>query len=193
MTVATIASTAHLAPSRDRVALIRLLWVAPLTVVVALAVNLALRFVVQNLNPNLSRMPQLGSPMVTLTLVGSVAAIVAFVLVALLTRRPFFWYPVVAIGALILSWIPDVALAMGGQPAGLAMRFVGPVATLFSQAPSGPPPGGGGPPPGGGGGFTTPIEQVLILMLLHTATAVTCVVLLTRLTRARAPAVDTVG
>jgi hypothetical protein len=197
MTVASIAPTAPRAQSLSPVWFRRLVWVAPLTVVAALAVNFAIRFVVQSVSPGLSRMPQLGSPMITLTVIGSVAAIVAFILVGVLTRRPFFWYPILAVVALLFSWLPDIALAMGGQWAGLAMRFVGPVATLFSPAPGGPPPGaapgGGGPPPGGGGGgFSAPIEQVLVLMLLHTATAVVCVTLLTRLTRARAPVVDTV-
>jgi hypothetical protein len=53
----------------------------------------------------------------------------------------------------------------------------------FFPAPSGGgPPGGGGPSPGDvlpG----LPWDRVLILMLLHTATAIVCIVLLTTLTR----------
>jgi hypothetical protein len=138
----------------------------------------------------MSRMPQLGQPMITLTLLGSIGAVVAFVLIGLLTRRPFFWFPIVALVALVISWAPDVALAMGGQWAGLAMRVMGPLTSVGMSAPSGPPPGAGagGPPPGGfagGGGFTTPISEVLVLMLLHLATAVVTVVLLTRLTQGK--------
>jgi hypothetical protein len=188
MTIMTVDAVA--ARPREQVSFKRLLWVAPLTVIVALAVNLALKLLVQAVNPNLARMGQLQQPLITLTLLGSIAAIVVFALVALLTKRPFFWYRLLAAVALVVSWLPDIALGIGGQTAGLAMRFVSPVAMLGSPGPSGPPPGGGGGPPGGGGGgppggFVTPIEQVLVLMLLHLATAVVCVVLLTTLTRAR--------
>lgn len=195
MTTASLAASARSVPAREQVSWIRVAWVAPLTIVVALAANLALRAAIQALSPRLGRMPQLEQPLITLTLIGSVAAIVVFVLVALVTRRPFFWYRVVAVVALLVSWLPDIALGLGGAPAGMALRFVSPLATLGSASPGGPPPsvgggppGGGGPgggPPGGGppGGFTTPLEQVLVLMLLHAATAVVCVVLLTTLTR----------
>src|SRR5205085_2469052 len=120
---------------------------------------------VQTVSPNLRRMPQLDGPLVSLTVVGVLAAIVAFLLIGVLTKRPFFWYRIVAVGALLLSWIPDIMLGMGGQRALLATRVVSPVAFLFG-GPGGP--GGGGPPPGGpppgagapggapgGGGFTT--------------------------------------
>jgi hypothetical protein len=195
MTAASIAAGARSEPVREQVSWTRLLWVAPLTIIVALAVNVAIRFIVQSLNPRLTRMPQLEQPMITLTLIGCVAAVAVFVLTALLMRGPFFWYRVLAIGALLLSWIPDIALGIGGAPAGMAMRVVSPLATLGSPRPGGPPPGGGagGPPGGPPGGFTTPIEQVLVLMLLHLATAVVCVVMLTTLTRARPAPVDAAG
>ena len=179
----------------------RLLWVAPLTLVASLALNFVIRFVVQSIHPSLLRMPQLGPPMVSLTVLGVLSAIVAFIVVGLVTSRPFFWYRVLAVGALLLSWIPDIALAVGGQPAFMAMRFVGPLTSIGMAGPGGPPPGagpsgpggpggpgGGGGPPPGGGGFTTPIEQVLVLMLLHLAAASVCVMLLTTLTRKRAEA-----
>jgi len=210
MSTASIESPARSVPARERVAWPRLIWVAPLTVIAALAVNFLIRLVVQSLNPRLARMPQLEQPMITLTIMGCLAAIVVFVIVGLVVRdRPFFWYRVIAIGALLLSWLPDVALAIGGAPAGTAMRVVGPLATFGSPAPGGPGgpggsggpggPGGGGPPgggPGGGGGppggfsFTMPIEQVLVLMLLHLATAVVCIMLLCTLMRDRSPSAE---
>jgi len=193
MTTASLAASARSVPAREQVSWIRVAWVAPLTIVVALAANLALRAAIQALSPRLGRMPQLEQPLITLTLIGSVAAIVVFVLVALVTRRPFFWYRVVAVVALLVSWLPDIALGLGGAPAGMALRFVSPLATLGSASPGGPPPSVGGGPPGGGppGGFTTPLEQVLVLMLLHLLTAFICVTLLTTLTRARGAAPET--
>ncbi|HET7092766.1 MAG TPA: hypothetical protein VFI22_04785, partial [Thermomicrobiales bacterium] len=74
---------------------------------------------------------------------------------------------------------------MGGAPMRQAMGVVGPLARVGAPAPSGPRPAG--PPPGAilpG----APLEQVLVLMLLHVATAVVCIVLLTTLTRKAAPA-----
>jgi hypothetical protein len=172
--------------ARDGLSFRRLAWVAPLTVVAALAVNLGIRALVQT-DPSLGRMPQLGPPLITLTLVGAVVGVLAFVLFALLVSRPIFWYRAVVVAALLVSWIPDVMLLMGGQAAGTAMRVVGPIATLGSPAPGGPRPGGGGPPPGGPvGGFPgAALEQVLVLMLLHAATAVVCLVMLTTLSRGR--------
>src|SRR4051794_23534462 len=190
MTSSTISAPVEQRPRRaeQAVAWSRLIWVAPLTLAAALAVNFALQFIVQTISPSLGRMPQLDSAMVTLTVLGTFAAIVAFVIVGLVTRRPFFWYPIVGAAALLLSWIPDIMLGMGGQTAFTAMRFVGPLTSIGILGSGGPPPGAGPRGPGGpggpgGGGFTTPIEQVLVLMLLHLATAVVCVVLLTTLMR----------
>ncbi|HEY3081677.1 MAG TPA: hypothetical protein VGM69_17435 [Chloroflexota bacterium] len=173
----------------EPVSFARLLWLAPLTVVVALAVNYAIKQVAQALDPSLARMGQLGPPLILLTLEGAVGAIVVFAIMALLLRRPIFWYRVVAAIVLLISILPDLALGMGGTAAMWGMRVMGPFLSLGMPGPSGPPgggPGGGGPPPGGpppGGMPAMTVEQVLVLMLLHAATAVVCVVLLTTLTR----------
>lgn len=169
----------------------RLLWVAPLTVAVALALNFAIKLVVQALDPALSHMGQLQTPLVTLTLEGTFAAIAVFALVALLTRRPIFWYRILAGAALLVSLIPDVALALGGASMMAAMTVVGPLLSLGTFAQAGNSTGGrpaGGPPPSGAIPGAS-LEEVLVLMLLHVATALVCVVLLTTLTRwRRAPA-----
>jgi hypothetical protein len=55
---------------RDGVSFSRLLWVGPLTVVVALVVNLIIRAIAQALNPELTEMGQLGRPMIILTIEG---------------------------------------------------------------------------------------------------------------------------
>jgi hypothetical protein len=175
----------------DRISLRRLAWVAPLTLVVSLAACISLRFIVQSLNPSLARMPQLREPMFALTIEGVVAAVVVFALFATFVPRPIFWYRIVGVVALLISFLPDIALAVGGAPMMLSMTVMGPLTSLGQPGPSGPPPGGfpggppggfaGGPPPGGS--FTTPIEQVLVLMLLHVAVAAVCIGLLTTLTR----------
>src|SRR5262249_44958638 len=138
-----------------------------------------------------------------LTLEGAIGAVIVFVLMALTLRRPIFWFRVVAAVVLLVSYLPDVALGLGGGTAMMGMRAMGPflgLQQLVEGPPRGGPPGGGpagGRPPGGGppGGFVfpaMPLEQVLILILLHTVTAVVCVVLLTTLTRVREPASEAV-
>jgi len=174
----------------DRVSWIRLLWVAPLTVVAAVLVCIGLRAIVQAVDPSLARMPQLGPPMVTLAVEGAVAAIVVFVLFVLFVPRAIFWFRIVAVVALLVSWIPDIALGLGGTPMRLAMRYVGPLTSIGllgeeGGRSAGPPPGAqtGGPPPAFFSAL--PIQQVALLMLLHTAVAVVCIVMLTTLTRER--------
>src|SRR5215470_12123371 len=70
---ASIAHQADVAP-RDGISFTRLLWVAPLTLVVAVAVNSAIKFTAQRLNPaGFTRMPQLQEPMLILTIEGVLA------------------------------------------------------------------------------------------------------------------------
>jgi hypothetical protein len=170
----------------ERVSWARLVWVAPLTVIAAVAVCLGLRAVVQAVNPELGRMPQLGEAMVTLAIEGAVAAVVVFALFTLFVARAIFWFRIVGIAALVISWVPDIALGMGGTPMRLAMRYVAPLTSIVqSGPPAGPPPGAqnGAPPPGFFSAL--PMQQVLVLMLLHAAVAVVCIGLLTTLTRVR--------
>lgn len=176
-------------PNRwDEVSFTRLLWVGPLTVAVALLVNLALKTILIALDPSLAHMGQLGRPLVVLTLEGAIAAVVVFAIMALLVPRPIFWFRIVAVVALLLSLLPDIALALGGAPMRQAMGVVGPLARIGAPAPTGPRPAG--PPPGAVLPGAPP-HQVLVLMLLHVATAVVCIVLLTTL--ARRPATSAAG
>ncbi len=154
---------------RDAVSWPRLAWVAPLTLVLAVAACFAVRFLAQLIDPRTRTMPQLG---------------------ALFVPRPIFWYRIVGGVALLLSLAPDVALALGGAPMITAMRFVGPLTSIGAGGPGGP--GGGGPPPGGGPGAGGPppgflsgmsIDQVLVLMALHVAVGLICIGLLTTLAR----------
>ena len=174
----------------ERVSWRRLLWVAPATVIAAAAVCVGLRSIVQAVNPELAQMPQLGVPMLTLAIEGALAAIVVFMLFTLWVPRAIFWFRIVGFAVLALTWIPDIALGLGGTPMRLAMRYVGPltsVGRMFEQGnqAAGPPPGAqnGGPPPAFLSGL--PIQQVMVLMLLHAAVAVVCIAMLTVLPRER--------
>jgi hypothetical protein len=173
------------AERRDGVSWTRLLWVGPLTVVVALLVNLLIKTVLQALNPALAEMGQLGRPMIILTLEGAILAVLVFAVMVWLVPHPIRWFRIVAVIALLLSLIPDLLLGFGGDLRRTGSAMVSPLTRFGAQffpAPQGGGPPGGGPSPGevlpG-----LPWDRVLILMLLHAATAVVCIVLLTTLTR----------
>jgi hypothetical protein len=170
---------------RDGVSFTRLLWVAPLTVVVALVVNLIIRALVQAIDPSLSEMGQLGRPLIILTLEGAILAVIVFTLMAWLVPHPIRWFRIVAVIALVISLVPDLLLGLGGDARRTGSAMVAPFSrfgAMFFPAEQ-----GGGRPPGGPSPAEAlpglPWERVLILMLLHTATAVVCIVLLTTLTR----------
>jgi hypothetical protein len=174
------------AERRDGVSWSRLLWVGPLTVVVALLVNLAIKTLLQALNPALAEMGQLGRPMIILTLEGAILAVLAFAVMVWLVPHPIRWFRLVGVVALLISLIPDLLLGFGGDLRRTGSAMVSPFTRFGAQFF--PAPSGGGPPPGGGpspGDVLPglPWDRVLILMLLHAATAVVCIVLLTTLTR----------
>ena len=172
------------AARRDGVSFARLLWVAPLTVVVALVVNLIIKSLVQALDPSLTEMPQLGQSLIVLTLEGAILAVIVFALMVWLVPHPIRWFRIVAVIALLLSLIPDLLLGLGGDARRMGTSMVSPFSrfgSMFFPAQQGRRPPGGPSPGEALPGL--PWDRVLILMLLHTAVAVVCIVLLTTLTR----------
>ena len=173
------------AARRDGVSFTRLLWVGPLTVAVALVVNLLIKTLAQALNPSLTEMGQLGRPMIILTLEGAILAVLVFALMVWLVPHPIRWFRIVGVIALLISLIPDLLLGLGGDARRTGSALVAPFSRFGAQFF--PAEQGGGRPPGGPSPGDVlpglPWDRVLILMLLHTATAVVCIVLLTTLTR----------
>lgn len=172
---------------RDGVSWQRLLWVGPLTVVVALVVNLIIKTIVQALNPALTEMPQLGRSLIILTVEGAILAVIVFALMVAFVPHPIHWFRIVGVIAWLISLIPDLLLGLGGDARRTGSAMVAPF-SRFGALIWPAPQGGGGPPQGGGpspGDVLPglPWDRVLILMLLHTATAVVCIVMLTTLTR----------
>jgi hypothetical protein len=193
MTATTFDETA--AERRDGVSFSRLLWVAPLTVVVALVVSLIIRAVVQAIDPSLSEMGQLGRSLIILTLEGAILAVIVFALMVWLVPHPIRWFRIVAVIGWLLSLIPDLLLGLGGDSRRMGTSMVAPFSRFGSmffpaEQAGGRPPGGPNPAQALPG---LPWNQVLILMLLHTAVAVVCIVLLTTLTREPAPKRDVVS
>ena len=175
------------AERRDGVSWRRLLWVGPLTVVVALLVNLGIAALLRAINPDLNEMGQLGRPLVILTVEGAILAVLVFALVVWLVPHPIRPYRILGTIALVISLIPDLLLGFGGDLRRAGSAMVSPF-TRFGAQFFPAEPGGGGPPQGGGPSAADvlpglPWDRVLILMLLHTATAVVCIVLPTTLTR----------
>src|ERR671916_600867 len=183
--VTAIASYDTAAERRDGVSWRRLLWVGPLTVVVALVVNLIIKTLLQALNPSLAEMGQLGRPLIILTLEGAILAVLVFALLVWLVPHPLHWFRIVGVIALLISLIPDLLLGLGGDLRRTGTAMVAPFsrfgAMLFPAEQGGARPPGGPSPAEALPGL--PWERVLILMLLHTATAIVCIVLLTTLTR----------
>src|SRR5215210_8624334 len=179
------ASSDTAAERRDGVSWTRLVWVAPLTVVVALLVNLAIKTLLQALDPSLAEMGQLGRPLIILTLEGAILAVLVFALMVWLVPHPIRWFRIVGVIALLISLIPDLLLGLGGELRRTGSALVAPFSRLGALVF--PAPGGGGTPRGGPSPGEVlpglPWDRVLILMLLHGATAVVCIVLLTTLSR----------
>jgi hypothetical protein len=173
------------AERHDGVSWQRLLWVGPLVVVVALLVNLGLAALLRALNPALNEMGQLGRSNVILTLEGAILAVIVFALMVWLVPHPIRWYRIVGVIALLISLVPDLLLGFGGDLRRSGSAMVAPFSrfgAMFFPAPQ----GGGGPQGGPSPGDVLPglaWDRLLILMLLHAATAIVCIVLLTTLTR----------
>ena len=121
----------------------------------------------------------------TLLAWGALLAVIVFALMVWLVPRPIRWFRIVAVIALLLSLIPDLLLGFGGDARRMGTSMVSPFSRfggLFFPAQQ----GGGRPPGGPSPGDALPAlpwDRVLILMLMHTAVAVVCIVLLTTLTR----------
>jgi hypothetical protein len=94
---------------------VRFAWVGPLTVVAVFAVNYAIKLLIQVIDPSLAGMSQLQRPLISISVEGATAAVLVFAVVGLLVPRPLFWYRILAIAALIVSFVPDIGLGMGGQ------------------------------------------------------------------------------
>jgi hypothetical protein len=109
----------------ERVSLARLLWVGPLTIVAAVVANVAFVAVANPLFGVGPDFPALTREAVAaFTAVGVLLAVVVFALVARFARRPISLYRRVAIIALALSFIPDVALGVLPGPVPVGPREV---------------------------------------------------------------------
>jgi hypothetical protein len=114
-----------LTPTTKRVSLARLLWVGPLTVVAAVVANVVFVGVANPLFGVAPDFPALTKEAVAaFTTVGVLLAVVVFAVVARFARRPISLYRWIAIIALVLSFIPDLALGVLPGPVPVGAREV---------------------------------------------------------------------
>jgi hypothetical protein len=118
---------------RDGVSFTRLLWVGPLTVAVALLVNLVIKTLLVALNPSLAEMGQLGRPLIILTLEGAILAVIIFALLVWLVPHPISWFRIVGAVALVISLIPDLLLGLGGDLRRTGSAMVSPFTRFGAQ------------------------------------------------------------
>lgn len=138
-----MASTTHRSMSRQGFALRKLLWVGPLTIVVAAAVNMALRAIAVNFfGVSDGFMYFQPSYVIGGTVIYLLLALLAFVLVGRLARHPVSVYRIVALIALCVSFLTPVMALTGLFPAAgmnlhifwtmLAMHIISALITVSS-------------------------------------------------------------
>lgn len=109
----------------------RLLWVGPLTVVVAVAVNLLVRALLLAVLPISPEFPPFGiGSVIAFTAVGVALAVAVFAVLSRVSRRPVRTFRIVAIVALLLSIIPNVVGVV--NPTALPLPFTGATSTAFA-------------------------------------------------------------
>ena len=113
-----MASTPLRLASRQRFALRKLVWVGPLTIVVAALVNVVIRSVAVAFFGVPGGFTYLQAPFVIgSTIVFLLLALLAFVLVGRFARRPVEFYRMLALVALLVSFLNPILLLNGAYPA----------------------------------------------------------------------------
>ena len=113
--------------SRHRFALRKLVWVGPLTIVVAALVNLVIRSVAVAFFGVPGGFTDLQAPVVIgSTIVFLLLALLAFVLVGRFAGHPVWFYRMLALDALLVSFLNPILLLAGAFPApGMNLHIVG--------------------------------------------------------------------
>jgi len=154
----------------ERIEARRLLWVGPLIVATAVLVNVLLRGIaVTVLQPSPGRSPLALGSVIFLTVVGVSGAVIVFAIAGRFARRPVRTFQMIALMALLASFVPDLALHFRSRPpheGSVPGQFASPGRMPFQ-------------------GVTLPV--VLALMAMHVAAWAVSVILLPRLTPKKRP------
>jgi hypothetical protein len=110
--MATLASPAQ---QTERVSLSRLLWVGPLTIVVATIASFIIQqLAVAVLRPDPAFLPLTLMPPIIFTIVGVLGAVIVFALVARFARNPIPLFRRIALITLAVTFIPDILMLITG-------------------------------------------------------------------------------
>jgi len=113
-----MASTPLRPASQQRFALRKLVWVGPLTIVVAVLVNLVIRTIAVAFFGVPNGFTYLQAPLVIgSTVVFLLLALLAFILVGRFAHRPVRFYRILALVALFVSFLNPIMLLAGLYPA----------------------------------------------------------------------------
>ncbi len=108
----------------ERVSFRRLLWVGPLAVVAAVAVNVVIRTVAVALFGLTDFPPLMLGPTILFTIFGVLGAVMVFALVARFSGRPIRLFRRVALVALLVTLVPDVLLLVAPSISGTTVAGV---------------------------------------------------------------------
>src|SRR5262245_59290416 len=124
------------APEREeRISGRRLLWVGPLTIIVAVIANQVVQLLALSLFNISPEFPPLQSgPPVAFTIMGVLGAVIVFAIVGRLARRPIRLFRRIALVVLLLSFLPDIALLATGALPGTSLVAVGTLAVMHVVA-----------------------------------------------------------
>ena len=110
--MASIPSSTH---PIGRIAVNRLLWVGPLTILAAIVANVIIQQIaVVVLNPDPAFLPLTLLPPIIFTVVGVLGAVIVYALIGRFSRQPVRLFRRVALVALVVSFIPDILMLVTG-------------------------------------------------------------------------------
>lgn len=111
--------------SNRQVALGRLLWAGPLTIVAAtIASVLIQQIAVALLNPDPAFLPLTMAPPIAFTVIGVLGAVIVFGLIGRFAKNPVALFQRVALIVLIVSFIPDIMMLVTGFNPGTTVANV---------------------------------------------------------------------
>src|SRR5690242_17392670 len=109
----------------QRVKASRLWWAGPLTIVVAVVVNVIVRQIaVSLLGVSADFMPLQAGPPVVFTIIGVLGAVIAFAIIARFSARPISLFRTIAIVVLLISLVPDILLYTSNSMPGTSLAAI---------------------------------------------------------------------
>jgi hypothetical protein len=119
-------SAASASAQEKRVSLRRLLWVGPLTIVAAVVANVIIRLLALALLPISPAFPPLQPAQpIFFTVIGVLGAAIVFAIVGRFARRPIRLFRIIALIALLISFLPDIGLLASNMMPGTSALSVG--------------------------------------------------------------------